>query len=120
MERYWTLRYLQQEHITELDATVFKDQLARADSLPLVLPVMGTQDLPRGARVRVRLGTIDLLALDVSGTVLSRLDTIAAADVEQALDEDEGEDVGAGPITIAVDLSEPAEETPANKDNAAT
>src|SRR5574337_1133064 len=79
MERFWTLKYLQQNQVTELDATVIKDGmhgdfLVRADRLPLVLPVLGAQGLPRGARVRVKLGTIDEITLDVNGTLLARLD----------------------------------------------
>ncbi len=105
IERYWTLKYLQQQGITEIEATVFKDNLARADTLPLVLPVMGTQGLPRGARVLVRLGAIDEVALDVSGTVLERLDAEAAPAEAEETDEDES--LAAGPIAIAVDLNEP-------------
>jgi exoribonuclease-2 len=88
MERYWTLKYLQQQDVRELEATVFKEGLARADALPLVLPVLGTGDLPRGARVRVKLGEIDLITLDVSGTVLQRLDAEPDA---PASDEDDSE-----------------------------
>lgn len=108
MERYWTLKFLDQNGIRELEATVFKEGLARADALPLVLPVLGAQDLPRGARVRVRLGDIDLITLDVSGTVVERLDAAppAAAD-EEAEDED---DTVAGPIAIAVDVTDTGEE----------
>ncbi|MCJ0761991.1 ribonuclease catalytic domain-containing protein [Variovorax terrae] len=109
MERFWTLKYLEQQGITELTATVFKDLpgsvLVRADELPLVLPVLGAQGLPRGAKLRVKLGAIDEITLDVNGTVLERLD--AAAAPEAASDEeDEGEEVAAGPIAIAVDVSE--------------
>jgi exoribonuclease-2 len=39
MERFWTLRYLQQNNITEMEASVFKENMVRADTLPLVLPV---------------------------------------------------------------------------------
>jgi len=117
IERYWTLKYLQQQGITELEATVFKDNLARADTLPLVLPVMGTQGLPRGARVRVRLGTIDEVALDVSGTVLERLDA-EAAPVEEEAEDAESEHLAAGPIAIAVDVNETNEPaTEASGDN---
>jgi len=77
--------------------------LVRADSLPLVFPVIGAQGLPRGARVRVALGDIDEIALDVRGTVLERLDTEPADTAEE--DEGEQEEV-AGPIAIAVDVSE--------------
>ena len=69
MERFWTLRYLQQQGIDELVGTVFKEGLVRADDLPLVLPVLGGGELPRGARVRVKLGDIDVITLDVKGTV---------------------------------------------------
>ncbi|QDL39033.1 ribonuclease catalytic domain-containing protein [Rhodoferax sediminis] len=106
MERFWTLKYVQQQGITELTGTVFKEGLVRADELPLVLPVLGTQSLPRGARVRVKLGAIDEITLDVNGTVIERLDQAP----EAASQEDEGsedeDDAVAGPIAIAVDVSE--------------
>jgi exoribonuclease-2 len=108
MERFWTLKYLQQNGITELEASFFKENMVRADTLPLVLPVMGGQNLPRGARVRVRLGDMDLITLDIHGTVVERLDTpVAAQDaVDSAEDETEDDEVS-GPIAIAVDVSEP-------------
>jgi hypothetical protein len=53
MERFWTLKYLHQQGITELTATAFREGLVRADDLPLVLPVMGANNLPRGARVLI-------------------------------------------------------------------
>ena len=111
IERYWTLKYLQQNGITELTATSFKDNLVRADELPLVLPAMGAQGLPRGARVRVKLGEIDEITLDISGTVIERLDddTAAQADAPEENGEDD-EDMAAGPISIAVDMSEPEAE----------
>ncbi len=117
MERYWTLRYVQQQGIQELEATVFKEGLARADTLPLVLPVLGAGELPRGTRVRVRLGAIDLITLDVSGTVVQRLDTLSDA---AASDEgDTEEETIAGPIAIAVDVTDTSEEnSPVAPDNA--
>lgn len=107
MERFWTLKYLQQQGITELDATVMKDlpngALVRADNLPLVFPVAGAQE--RGAHLRVKLGAIDEIALDVHGTVLARLD---AAPDAAAAEEDGGDDgeIAAGPIAIAVDMAD--------------
>jgi exoribonuclease-2 len=110
MERFWTLKYLQQNGITELEASVFKDNMVRADTLPLVLPVMGGQNLPRGARVRVKLGEMDLITLDISGTVVERLDTPVATPGEtDSPDEDAEDDEVSGPIAIAVDVSEPAD-----------
>ncbi|MDD2926779.1 RNB domain-containing ribonuclease, partial [Rhodoferax sp.] len=104
MERFWVLKYVQQQGITEVPATLFKDNLVRADHLPLVLPVAGAQGLPRGARVMVRLGDIDEVSLDIHGTVTARLDT--EPDAGNALDEDLDEDTIAGPIAIAMDVND--------------
>ena len=109
MERFWTLRYLTQHDTTELTATLLRDLpggawLARADTLPLVFNVMGAQALTRGAHVRIKLGNIDPIALDVHGTVLEVL-TSAASD--SPADDSEGDDdTAAGPLAIAVDVNE--------------
>jgi len=112
MERFWTLKHLQQQGITELDAALVKESgggawLVRAETLPLVFTVMGAQGLPRGAKVRVKLGAIDLMALDVSGTVTAHLDADAAADAATDAEDNEDDDsLSAGPLTIAVDVNE--------------
>ena len=109
MERFWTLKYLQQNGITEITATTFKEGpagsfLVRADTLPLVLPVLGAQGLARGARVRVRLGEIDEITLDIGGTVIEQLDVVANTAPEPEDDADDS--ASAGPIAIAVDMNE--------------
>ena len=104
IERYWTLKYLQQNGITELVATAFKDNLVRADELPLVLPATGALGLPRGAKVRIKLGEIDEITLDITGAVIERLDVVIT-DASEEPDADE-DDVVAGPIAIAVDVDE--------------
>ena len=117
MERFWTLKYLEQNGITELEATVFKEGpggsfLVRADALPLVFPVLGAQNLPRGARLRVKLGEVDEITLDLHGTVLERLDdpldTSDDGPVDDDSDEDgeDGDSAVAGPIAIAVDMND--------------
>jgi exoribonuclease-2 len=108
IERYWTLKYLQQQGITELTAAAFKDNLVRADELPLVLGAAGAQGLPRGARVRVRIGSIDEITLDVHGTVIERLDPLPETDAALADDEADAEEseLAAGPISIAVDMDD--------------
>ncbi len=105
MERFWTLRYLQQNGTSELVGTVFKENMVRADDLPLVLPLLGGRDLARGARVRLKLGEMDEIRLDVAGTLLQRLDTVAGDQPPAPEEEDEQ---AAGPIAIVVDVDEPA------------
>lgn len=119
MERFWTLQYLRQHGITELTASLMKEQaggawLVRADELPLVFTVLGAQGLPRGTRVRVRLGDIDDIALDVGGSVIEVLDASAPPDSDASAD-DEDETSAAGPIAIAVDVSEPEGENEAGR-----
>ena len=115
IERYWTLKYLQQNGITELTATLFKDNLVRADELPLVLPATGAMGLPRGARVRIRLGDIDEITLDITSAVVERLDTVETSGeiAEAVVEDDDGEtEMASGPISIAVDLNEPSADAP--------
>ena len=113
MERFWTLKYVEQNGITELNATVFKEGpggsfLVRADDIPLVFPVLGAQNLPRGARLKVKLGEVDEITLDIHGTVIERLDDpLDASDDGPVPDEEDAEDEAvAGPIAIAVDVNE--------------
>ena len=111
MERFWTLQYLKQHHITELSATVFKafpgqPPMARADDLPLVLPVFGGGDLPRGAHVQLRLSEIDDISLDISGHLLHILEADAPSSAEEAELTDDEDDSAAGPIALAMDVNE--------------
>ncbi len=103
MERYWTLQYIKQQAITEIVGVVFKEGMVRADNIPLVLPVRETMDLPRGSKVRVKLGDIDEMTLDISGALIERLD-VAVSDSEDAMEEDDGTAM-AGPIAIAMDVT---------------
>ena len=121
IERFWTLRWLQQNHITELDAAVLKDGLVRADTLPLVFKALGCDALPRNARVRVRITGMDLLTLDLHASLATRLDDpatapTAAVDAEDAAAEDE-DAAAAAPLAMAFDLGDTA---PAGDGAAAT
>lgn len=105
IERFWTLRYLQQQGISELDAAVLKDGLVRADTLPLVFKALGCESLPRNSHVRVRITGIDEMTLDVHASLLARLDEpVSGASDEAAEDEDEVE--AAGALTLAIDLND--------------
>ncbi|ODU98958.1 MAG: ribonuclease II [Rubrivivax sp. SCN 70-15] len=108
IERYWTLRWLEQNQVAELEAAVMKDGLVRAETLPLVFRVPGTESLPRGARVRARVAGIDLLTLDLHAALAARID----APAEAAEDVEEDAEVS-GPLTLAIDVSEAAGEAPA-------
>ncbi|PND39682.1 ribonuclease II [Paucibacter aquatile] len=107
IERFWTLRYLVQNEITELTATVMKDGLVRADTLPLVFKALGCEPLPRGAHVRVRITGTDEMTLDVHATLIERLEAEGAGAGEDPAAESEDDEAAevAGPLTLALDMS---------------
>lgn len=115
IERYWTLRHVAQSDIQELQASVMKDGLVRAEALPLVFKAAGADNLPRGTQVRVRLTGSDLLTLDLHANVVAQVtpEVTEARDGEESVDDagDEAMD-NAGPITLAIDLQEPSSPEP--------
>ena len=113
MERFWTLQYLTQQGITELDASLVRELpggvwLARAETLPLTVDVLGAGGMARGQRVRLRLGTHQLMTLELHATVIAALQATDAAGGSDGADETEDEALDApATVTIAVDLDEP-------------
>lgn len=65
MERYWTLRYLEQEAIAEIPAGVIKENLVRLEGVPFVTRVPTLPELPAGTTVTLEISNIDLLDLTV-------------------------------------------------------
>ncbi|MDH0867190.1 RNB domain-containing ribonuclease [Mitsuaria sp. GD03876] len=120
IERYWTLRYLQQQGITELTAAVLKDGLVRADELPLVFRALGCDGLPRNTHVKVRITGLDELTLDVHASLVERLDADAAPAADES-EEDEEDEEPAGVLTLAIDVNdEGADGGESPKDGAAS
>jgi exoribonuclease-2 len=66
MESYWSLRWLQQENVSEIEATVLRENLVRFAGLPLTSRVPSLPDVPAGTRVRLELRAIDLLERTVA------------------------------------------------------
>ena len=110
IERFWTLRWIEQQGVTELDAAVLKDGLVRADTLPLVFRALGTESFPRGTRVRVRVTGMDLLTLELHASLAARLDDeVAPAEAEDSEGEDDAPSTG---LTLAINLDEAGEDAP--------
>ena len=61
METYWSLRWLLQEGIRSIEATVLRENLARLEGLPLVTRVPSLPELTPGTRVRLEVQDIDLV-----------------------------------------------------------
>lgn len=66
MEKYWALRFLQQESISEVNATVIRENLLRFENLPLVTKAAAVPELVPGTRVTLCLREIDPLSMELS------------------------------------------------------
>jgi exoribonuclease-2 len=73
MERYWCLRYLEQEHMTELNATVIKENLVRFEGLPLYQRIAGLPVLAAGTVVSLQRIAINYLELSLECRVISHV-----------------------------------------------
>ena len=82
MEHYWCLRWLLQEGVSEIGAEVLKENVVRCEQLPLVFKAMGMPTLERGARVRLKITDIDLMAAELEARYLETLPSVAAATEE--------------------------------------
>ncbi len=65
LERYWCLRYFEQEGISQFDGTMIRDELVRANDLPLVVKLAKNPELPPKTPVRVQVGPLNYW--DVAG-----------------------------------------------------
>lgn len=65
MERYWCLRWLQQQEIRTVEASVLRDDLVRLSNAPFVTRVRGLPEFERGHIV-----TLDILGFDELGLEL--------------------------------------------------
>jgi exoribonuclease-2 len=104
IERYWTLRWLEQNGVNELPATVLKDGLVRAEELPLVFKVAGAEPLPRGMRLMACVQGVDLLTLDVHATLQARLDAEPQDHEASGGDDDDDLAQASAPLALAIDV----------------
>lgn len=61
MERYWVLRWLLQENVNAVTASVIREDLVRFDTLPMVTRAPSVMGVAPGTRVRLTISDIDLL-----------------------------------------------------------
>jgi exoribonuclease-2 len=92
MERYWCLRWLRQEGVKVIDATVRRENLVKFDRLPLIQRVPSVPELKQGQRIRLSVESIDYLTLDLSCRFVEAFDGAEAVvddlaeDVAEAVD----------------------------------
>ncbi len=122
LERYWTLRYLQQMQDWQQAATVLRQGLVRLEALPLVLELPGTGALPRGARILLHIDHIDTFALSASARLLRVLghdESNAAAMLAQDENEEGAATALAGGFTLELALEDGSAAATAGVDSGA-
>ena len=93
LERYWCLRWLAQEGVTRIAATVLKEELVRFDGLPFVMRVPGMPSLSRGTHIELDILDRDEIELSLAARFHA---VLGAATPDEALDgEEEGAEAGA-------------------------
>jgi len=65
MERYWCLRWLQQQGLSTVEGSVLRDDLVRLNCAPLVVRVAAMPPFERGQGVTLEITGVDELALEL-------------------------------------------------------
>jgi len=73
MERYWCIRWLKQQQITRIQASLLKEDLVRLANCPLVVRVNDMPALERGALVEIEILGTDELSLEIDCRFLSHV-----------------------------------------------
>jgi exoribonuclease-2 len=118
MERYWCLKWLEQEGVTEISASIVKEDLVRFSGLPLMLRIAGLPELARGTPVKLQLIGTDYLELSLQCRLLEAGEPVAVVDEEEEIAE-------AAEVEAEVAVAEgdappapPGDPMPASLDNA--
>ena len=74
MERYWCLRWLQQENIEQVEALVLRENLVKLIGIPLIFRAPSLPELPPNTRVQLAIGEIDLLELNVQTRFVAKVE----------------------------------------------
>lgn len=99
MERYWCLQYLIQEQLTEVTATIWRENLVRIDGMFFItkvpsIPATGSSELKVGTKISLEIKHIDPLLMELNCKFKAIIATETAAEniefVEIASDKEVG------------------------------
>jgi len=92
MERFWCLRWLQQEHRERAVASVIKGDLVRLDEIPLMMHVPGLGVHARGTQLLLEISNFDELMIEASCRVVQVLNAPSAAGAAAQAEADAGDE----------------------------
>jgi len=89
MERYWSLRWLQQESVRRMEARVVRGDIVRLHGLPMTVRIAAASAYERGQRLELEIGGVDLVELSPQVRIVQALESAADGDGgEQDADAD--------------------------------
>jgi exoribonuclease-2 len=91
MERYWCLRWLRQESVQTIEATIRRENLVKLDRLPLLLRVPSIPELNPGQRIRLTIEAMDLLTLELDCRYLETLENAVESVQSVGIEDEEAE-----------------------------
>ncbi len=89
MERYWSLRWIEQENISKIKVTVIKGDLVRIDGLPMMQRIPGLPEFSRGQNLLMSVVNLDYIELVLELKLLEVLEQNEEAEEEEVIDETE-------------------------------
>ncbi len=88
MDRYWSLRWIDQEGIKKIKAIVVRGDLVRFDGLPMMQKVPGLPEFERGQNILMEVVNLDYIELVLELKLLEVLDiTELTGEIDDDLDE---------------------------------
>ena len=108
MNRYWSLRWIEQEKIENIKVTVVKGDLVRLEGLPMMQRVPGLPEYSRGQNLLMKVVGIDYIELVLELRLVEVLDQEDAEDLsEEELVEVEEPQENPAPQTNSSDSEQP-------------
>ena len=106
MERYWSLRWIEQEGKTQVTALVVKDELVRIEGLPMMQRIPGLPELERGRRILLQVLGCDYIELVLETRLLQVLDETEILQEDEVESMTEASEISDAPETGNVEADE--------------
>ncbi|HZW86493.1 MAG TPA: RNB domain-containing ribonuclease, partial [Gallionella sp.] len=74
MEKYWCLRWLQQEGMEQVEASVMRENLVKLLNIPLIFRVTSLPETPANTLVKLAIVDLDLLDLNIHARFMEVLE----------------------------------------------
>jgi exoribonuclease-2 len=88
MERYWCLQYLIQEQLTEVTATVWRENLVRIDGMFFITKVPSLPELKVGTKVALEIKHIDTLLIELHSKFKQVIAEVEKEEIVNALESE--------------------------------